>query len=807
VSLDVTQSVQAGDRRRAGHVAWPAVLAIVFCAFHLPYRPASLEDLDSINFALGVREFNVAQHQPHPPGYPVYVFVAKAANLLAGSEVAALSTVSIAAGTLGVLAVGALFWRLDSGGSPAWWIAATVLATASPLYWFSAARPLSDTMGLAAALAIQALTLSASTDRAFLAAAFCAGLAAGIRSQVVWLTVPLLVFRIIHHGGRRARGGQILEGPDVVSSLPAPRGVNSRQDSAAASAPPTVVERLQDSSSASSASSGVKKVLAAYACGLLVWAVPMIGLSGGPAGYVRTLTNQGSEDFSGVRMLLTSPTPRELVKAFYYSFVAPWATWWIAAPVLVLSCFGVVVLSRLHQRAAVMLAVAFGPYLLFHMIFQETVTGRYALPLVIPIAYCATTGARALPRRLGLVALAVIAVVSAHVGGTSVAAYSRDKPPAFRLLDDMRAAFTALNAAPVLALDRRQEFDLRRPIRWVGDAMPLIDRKLPAPPQHEWLELVKYWNGGGRAPVWLVVDPMRHVVDLIGRGAAATEPARYRWHVPYPILLSGVRPNEMDWYRIRRPEWYVGEGWELTPEAAGVSAVDRHGLSNGPIEAWIAGETLSGTLVVGGRNFDPATTPRLQVFVNDRLRDEAVVAPGFFLRFLPFGPASDPSADFAKVTIRATPAARVGIEQFDVSSTRALFGYGRGWHEPEFNPQNGLRWRWLSERGELRVRAPPGVSALMLHLEGESPRKYFSRGSRLVVRAREQVVFDRVLSADFSIDAVVPVVPGWDHETTISLETDQVFIPAEQSWRPTGDRRHLGLRVFKCQTRVGSVRD
>ena len=33
------------------------------------------------------------------------------------------------------------------------------------------------------------------------------------------------------------------------------------------------------------------------------------------------------------------------------------------------------------------------------------------------------------------------------------------------------------------------------------------------------------------------------------------------------VLMSGVRPNEMDWYRVERPDWYVGEGWALTPES------------------------------------------------------------------------------------------------------------------------------------------------------------------------------------------------------------------------------------------------
>jgi hypothetical protein len=80
-----------------------------------------------------------------------------------------------------------------------------------------------------------------------------------------------------------------------------------------------------------------------------------------------------------------------------------------------------------------------------------------------------------------------------------------------------------------------------------------------------------------------------------------------------------------------------------------------------------------------------------------------------------------------------------------------------------------------------------------LHLEGESPRAYFSRGSRLLVRSRGRTVFDRVLDSDFSLD-----LPIEDAGDTILLETDQVYVPAERS-RRTEDRRHLGLRIFKVE--------
>ena len=36
-----------------------------------------IDDIDAINFTLGVRSFDVAHHQPHPPGYPVLIAAGK----------------------------------------------------------------------------------------------------------------------------------------------------------------------------------------------------------------------------------------------------------------------------------------------------------------------------------------------------------------------------------------------------------------------------------------------------------------------------------------------------------------------------------------------------------------------------------------------------------------------------------------------------------------------------------------------------------------------------------------------------------
>ena len=119
------------------------VLTIVFLAAHVPFLPASLEDLDSINFAMGVRHFDVAHHQPHPPGYPVFIVAAKIARVAIGPDEIALSLVSILAGALAIFALFALFRAIGADPrSERRAAVATLLTVTAPLYWFTAIRPL-----------------------------------------------------------------------------------------------------------------------------------------------------------------------------------------------------------------------------------------------------------------------------------------------------------------------------------------------------------------------------------------------------------------------------------------------------------------------------------------------------------------------------------------------------------------------------------------------------------------------------------------------------------------------------------------
>ncbi len=309
---------------------------------------------------------------------------------------------------------------------------------------------------------------------------------------------------------------------------------------------------------------------------------------------------------------------------------------------------------------------------------------------------------------------------------------------------------------------------------------------------------MKYWNSGGGNPVWFVVDPRRAAIDLIQH----SDPVTYRYALPFPALMSGTRPADLDWYRVENPDWYVGDGWSLTPEAAGVADAERTGLTVGAIQGWARSTALNnGTLVLGGRNFEPTVRPTLTAIVGGRAVVMEPLAPGSFLRILRLPrDISDVTTGYVPVELRTDPPAHVGIEQFDVSTSRAVVGFGDGWHEREFDPATGQLWRWLSDRAELEYLT--NGQAATLRIRGETPLRDYSKPSRVVVRVGNRILSDTVVADDFTIDVQVPSAT---EPATLVVETDQTHVPAENRWRRTADRRKLGLRVYSCALRPATV--
>ncbi len=189
-------------KRPAIVVAIPVALILV--ALLVLAAPRWPEDWDGVGFVLSVGHFDMARFAPHAPGYPVWVFVAKAMALFLPSGIAAATTVSIASAVL----VGAFVLRTLAGTSPvtAWLGAAAALVT--PLAWRAGTVVGTEGLALACAAAV-AWGMSMQSARRYAGAivvGVAAGIGLGVRLSWAPLFVGLVVVALSRLGAARAWG-------------------------------------------------------------------------------------------------------------------------------------------------------------------------------------------------------------------------------------------------------------------------------------------------------------------------------------------------------------------------------------------------------------------------------------------------------------------------------------------------------------------------------------------------------------------------------------------------------------------------
>lgn len=749
-----------------------ALLALVFALAHAPFLAGSLEDIDSVNFALGVRDFDVAQHRPHPPGYPVYIALGKAAAAIArfGSdapasrlEARALSMVSLVGGLLAIVClyrVFAAFGRDSTRDMVA--LSATAVAAACPLFWYLAVRPMSDLPGLAVALAAQACLMLAwrrqgpaadgdrrlspemtsASGRMIVIGAFLSALSIGLRSQAAWVTVPLLLLVIADRIGRGAAGAMIGGGITFIA-------------------------------------------------GGLVWGIPLVIASGGFGAYLAALGTQAGEDFAAGEMLYLNPNSRAAMLALSRTFVDPWDSTTLAIVVLLLAAAGVAQLLMRERRSLVAIAAIGGPYLIFHLLFQDTSYVRYALPIVPLVAFLAVRGVTLIATPAVPLVAAALSIAGVVVATPVLVAYRAEASPVVRAVEAMRAE--ARQSVPG-ALAMHQTFVRPLEAEDVG-----LTRTLPSPPRLEWLELVKYWKEGRTEPVWFLADPVRSDLALIDPNSRA-DATEFRWGPVARPAFGGLRPSAVRWYRLKTPGWFAEEGWSLTPETAGMSGLRGRGPHLAPITTMVRRRPGAARILIGGRNLagpnDPAA--RFTLSIDGAPFRQWQAAPGFFLNVfdVPAGRLSG-AGEWATLTVQSsavsgTAAIPSAVEQFDLQdSDVTMWGFDEGWQEAEYNMALGV-WRWTSDRATLRIAGPPRAVRITLTLE--SPLRYFDQAPTVRARAggRELAVSSIAAGGDWSFDVPADALAASDGAVTI--ETDKVFVPAEGGAVP--DRRRLGLRVF-----------
>lgn len=99
----------------------------------LLFMERQLTNWDSFQFALALREYDVTKHQPQPPGFPVYIALAKAIQMVtAWDERQALVALSVLSGVAVVLLAYALASRLYGRATA---LLVGLLVASNPVLW------------------------------------------------------------------------------------------------------------------------------------------------------------------------------------------------------------------------------------------------------------------------------------------------------------------------------------------------------------------------------------------------------------------------------------------------------------------------------------------------------------------------------------------------------------------------------------------------------------------------------------------------------------------------------------------------
>lgn len=179
---------------RVQQTHWLALfLFLLTLLVRFPFQSQTLNHWDSVNHALALTSFNVAAHRPQPPGYILYIGIARLVNLAVPDAQTALVLVSILASGLAVAFLFLLGARMASREIGL--VAALLLLTAPP-FWFDGEVALPYVVEGCASVALALLLykmLSGDKGVALFTAAVFA-ISVGLRQQMALFFAPLVVY-------------------------------------------------------------------------------------------------------------------------------------------------------------------------------------------------------------------------------------------------------------------------------------------------------------------------------------------------------------------------------------------------------------------------------------------------------------------------------------------------------------------------------------------------------------------------------------------------------------------------------------
>jgi hypothetical protein len=183
-----------------------AILIAATALTRFVFRSHYLYDIDSVNFALALKRFDPSVHQPHPPGYFLYVCLGRLANLLFHDANAALVAIGIVFSCAAVAMIYVLADRWFGRNAA---LFAGLIFLFSPLAWFHGTVALTYVVEafFSALTGYLCWRIVCGEARFILPGAMVVGVAAGFRPSSLLLLGPLLLYSFRNANRKQAAAG------------------------------------------------------------------------------------------------------------------------------------------------------------------------------------------------------------------------------------------------------------------------------------------------------------------------------------------------------------------------------------------------------------------------------------------------------------------------------------------------------------------------------------------------------------------------------------------------------------------------
>lgn len=121
----------------------PLVLVVLALFLYLSFMSRSFDEWDSYNFAFALSNYDITRDRPHPPGYPLYVFLGRLALYLVKDPLVSLTMVSAVSGALATAPVYKLTRRMYDRPTA---VMTSLAIMFTPAFWLASESALTDTL-------------------------------------------------------------------------------------------------------------------------------------------------------------------------------------------------------------------------------------------------------------------------------------------------------------------------------------------------------------------------------------------------------------------------------------------------------------------------------------------------------------------------------------------------------------------------------------------------------------------------------------------------------------------------------------